>query len=312
LAVQFTLFLVAIVGSLAIARFGRTWILPVLLVEIGVLSLLGARLTVLAGCLLVLYGAAVAGVRLSRRQTALVIVVVLVFAASLSSARTVAGRQAFQGQESISVRTQALVDGLVALPSSETLGAIADQFVYRFDGNSFGAMVLSSLQHGTSPVGAVTVGNAFRLAVPSFVDPGKLGSDLASRSEEIYFDQRFGLPSGYDFLPGVLSSWVGYGGPWVLLLLAAALAAALAGLDRRILRGSSALTFVLGMGVVQAALFYERGTEGIVLTLRGVLVLLVALRAVELWRGRRSLEADDVPDVLGGRGQRGDHVEHRR
>lgn len=310
LAVQFTLFLVAVVGALAIARFGRRWTLLILLAEVAVLSLIGARLDILAGCLLVLYGAAVAGVRLTRRQTAIIVAAVIVLAASLSSARVVAGRAAFQGQESISVRAQALVDGLVSLPSAQTLNAVADEFVYRFDGNSFGALVLDSLEHGRPPVGATTVVNNLKLAVPSFVNSSKLTTDITARSEETYFDQHFGLPTGFDYLPGVFSSWVGYGGPWVLLALAALLAAVLAGLDRWVLRGSSPLTLILGMGVVQAALFYERGTEGIVLTLRGVLVVAIVLRLVQLWQQRSVHFLEDerqVADVRGGRRRAAEH-----
>lgn len=286
LAVQFTVLLVAIVGSLTIVRFGRKWMLPILLVEVALLSLIGARLVVLAGCLLVLYGAAIAGIRPTRRQMITAVLVVMLLGASVSSARELSGRDAFAGQEDVGVRAEALLAGVLALPSGDTLDTALDDVVYRFDGNSYGAIVLDALDDGREPVGVTTVGGTLSLAVPSFLSPGKLDGAVADRSEKVYYQSAFGTPSRIDVLPGVLSSWVGYGGPLVLLVLVAALAVTLGAVDRWILRGSSSLAFILGMGIVQAALFYERGTQGIVLTLRGVLVLLAALVAVQWWRRR--------------------------
>jgi len=289
---QFTVFLTAVCGALVIIRFGVRWALPVLLLEAIVISTIGARGMVIVTCVMTLYGAALAGVRIPRRQLATAVALVAVLGMTISATRAIEGRQAFNPDAGPMDRVQALGRGLAAVPSGKGLDSILDDFVYRLDGNTFGAIVLDSLGRGSQPVGAETIKNSIDLAVPSFLNPTKLESDTTQRSEKQYYAREFGTPqrSVRDILPTVWGVMLGYGGPFALLVWSLLLGLVMAVVDRRMVRGTTAVYFLLGMGLVQFVLSYEQGPQQLFLGMRGVLLVAAAVWVINTWRltGKRS------------------------
>lgn len=283
---QFAVFLTAVCGALAIIRFGPRWALPVLLVEAVVISTVGARGMVIVVAVMTLYGAALAGVRVPRRQLAAAVALVVLLAATISATRAIEGRTPFDADAGPADRLDALVTGLEAVPSGEGIDDILDDFVYRLDGNTFGATVLGALSRGAQPVGATTLGNALALAVPSFLSPGKLSTSTSERSEKHYFAAQFGTPSPgvRDSLPTLWGAALGYGGAFTLLVLSLLAGMAVAAADRLLLRGTSAVHFLLGLGVVQFALAYEAGPPTLFLHMRGTVLVVLAAWAVLAWR----------------------------
>lgn len=283
---QFAVFLTAVCGALAVIRFGPRWALPVLLIEAVAISTVGARSMVVVVCVMTLYGAALAGVRVPRRHLIAAISLVALLATTISATRAIEGRTPFNPEAGPTDRLEALATGLAAVPSGKGVDAVLDDFVYRLDGNTFAATVLSALDRGAQPVGTATLANSMALAVPSFLSPSKLQSTTADRSEKEFYAGRFGTPptSQRDSLPTLWGVVLGYGGPFALLVLSLLLGLAVALVDRRMLRGTSAVYFLLGLGVVQFVLAYEQGPQQLFLQMRGVLLVVLAAWAINTWR----------------------------
>ncbi len=284
LVLQFVVLLLAVCSALAIIRFGARWALAILLVESAFIATVGARSMVVIAAVMALYGAALAGVRIPRKQLVAAGLVVVLLGMTISATRAVEGRTAFAADAEPAERIAALGAGLAALPTSEGLESVLNDFVYRLDGNMFGARVLAALDRGAQPVGTRTLQNNLRLAVPSFLDPDKLRTSRLDRNEKDYFAGRFGLPSSSqtDVLPTVWGTMVGYGGPVVLMVLSLVLGLAVGLLDRWGIRGTTPLFFLLGLGIVQFVLSYERGWQAFFVGMRGVAVLICAVFIVRL------------------------------
>lgn len=282
LVVQFVIVLLAVCSALAIIRVGTRWALPVLLAQSALVATVGARSMVVIACVMALYGAALAGVRIPRKQLVSAGLIVVVLGMTISASRAVEGRTPFDAEAGAGQRIAALGVGLTALPTRQGMDHVLDDFVYRLDGNMFGARVLAALERGARPVGAETFENNLRLAIPSSIYPAKLRSSSLDRNEKDFFAARFGLPSTSqtDVLPTVWGTMVGYGGPFVLLVLSALLGLAVARVDRWITRGSSPLFFILGLGIVQFVLSYERGWQAFFVQMRGVVLLVAAVGIV--------------------------------
>lgn len=286
LVVQFVVLLLAVCSALAIIRFGAGWALLILLAASALIATVGARSMVVIAAVMALYGAALAGVRIPRKQLVGAVVVVALLGMTISATRAVEGRTAFAADAEPGERIAALGAGLAALPTAEGMESVLNDFVYRLDGNMFGARVLSALDRGAEPVGMRTVENNVRLAIPSFLDPDKLRTSTLTRNEKDYFAARFGLPSTSqtDVLPTLWGTMVGYGGPAVLVVLSLLLGLAVGSLDRWGVRRTTPSFFVLGLGVVQFVLSYERGWQAFFVGMRGVLVLVGALLLIHAFR----------------------------
>ncbi|MEV0155923.1 hypothetical protein AB0H57_19565 [Micromonospora sp. NPDC050686] len=278
---QFLVTVAGLVGAVALVRYGRRWALPLLLIQGGCLIVAGSRSTMLVSAVLSLYGAALAGVRLPRRQLVGAALLVAFLAISLSAARGAVGRDAFLPDRG-AARVEGLVDGVLALSSRQSQEAILEDSVYRFDGNTFGALVHDRLQDGVQPVGLVTMWNNLLLGVPSFIDKGKLERSVEARNEETYLNLHFRLDPSIDYLPGMLGPMLGYFGVPGLMVLVILLGLVFAGVDLLVTATASAARLLLGMGFAQCALFYETGPPTFVTTLRGVLTLIVLVWAARL------------------------------
>ncbi|MFI5932976.1 hypothetical protein [Actinoplanes sp. NPDC051494] len=276
LAGQFLVPVMAATGAVILVRYGVRWLIPLFAVQGIMLSLAGTRTMIVATCLLSLLGARLCGVRPSRRQAAWVALIVIFFAALISSTRFTAGRESFTAGQGADDRINGLFAGLAALPTAQSRGAILNDFVYRFDCNTYGALVLQGLRQDVPSVGLETLKNSMFLVVPSFLAPDKLDSAREVRNEEAFIDRRFGIDQQIDWLPGMLGAMTAYFGPLGLLTLSAIFGLLLGSLEIAALHHPSPARFVLSIGVAQCALAYEAGPQALFVTGRGV-VAFVAL-----------------------------------
>jgi len=198
----------------------------------------------------------------------------------LSSARITEGRQGFAGSADASVRMSTLIAGTGNLLSTETRQGLLDDYVYRVDANFFGALVLDAIvKDDVPPVGAATLTDSVMLAIPQFLNPGKLDSAVESRSEKAFYVTRFGLPTHEDLLPGMLGPMVGYAGRYVFFALSFLLGAGMGALDR-FLRTNTPVRTVLALGVVNCIMYYERGLGGVAVTIRGILTIMLLMQVL--------------------------------
>ena len=255
------------------------WLLPALGTQSIALLMLGQRTAVIAGLVTVAFLLRRDGKTTTRRQRSLIVVAALMSVVVVSSARVNVGRESFSGESSFQDRAVSLAAGVTGLLDARVRASLANDMVYRVDGNVYGALTLNALDQGVSPIGLVTLRNTAMLAVPSIINPSKIETDVSARSEEAFISAHFGIPLTIDFLPTPLGAGVAYFGRIGLYFLAAMMGATLAIVDR-LTRTSSPTAVVTTVGVLSSILYYERGLEGAAITMRGIAALAATLLIV--------------------------------
>jgi oligosaccharide repeat unit polymerase len=290
LALQFLLILIAFASFGIVCRFGRQWLLPVLLVQSAMLAFIGARFIILVSALMLLYALARVGIPAGRKQLGLGLVALLLLALVITSARAAEGR--FSTAANGSLRFDFLAAGVTNIGSPDTWDLVAGDFGYRLDGNSFGAMELQALDAGWPPLGITPLVNDVLLAIPSFLNPAKTSSALENRSEKQYAEVYLGLPVPEiypgvraDILPTQLGAAIGFWGPWGMLLTALVIGVIFGRADRWLLRRLTPSRLLIGAGFLFCVLSYEASWDIYSVTFRGILLLLPLIWLIQ---GRRS------------------------
>lgn len=257
---EFVLLAVAVFAASVAIRSGH--VLPVLMAQAIALALLGQRLAIVAGSVLILYAIDRHGGRsFSDASKRFAVLFVLVVTAMVSSARVDSGRQEFAAGATPVDRATALVGGLTGFASGSAYSGLLDDYVYRVDGNAFGALVLAAQENGGDPVGFATIQNSVGLAIPSALNPGKLQLDVTSRNEEAYVVSKYKLLRT-DYLPTHLGVWLAWGGPFWIMFIAGLFGVAVALLDR-FLRQVTPVRTIVGMGFLIVVIYYERGPQSL-------------------------------------------------
>jgi hypothetical protein len=278
------MFLLAIVmaATTVVLRTPVQWTTVILVVEALLLGVLGSRLTVLAGFVMTAGSAIRAGRSFTLRHTALCLVVLGVVAVSVSATRAQAGREVFAG--AVSTRVSSLIESGRAAVGDPEGSALAHDFVYRFDGNSFPALMYQRYTEGYPPTGWETLLTNLYLSVPSAVYADKLSLSLDQRHEEALLVTRFSLPADVDFTPTMLAYLLSYQGLTGLLAASVVVGIVLAWLDAWALRTGTVWSELVSVGVAYCCVLTEQGTAVYFLTFRGVLVLYLIIRVLSgLW-----------------------------
>jgi hypothetical protein len=259
---------------------GRHRVLHGVIVQSFALLLLGERLLVVAGLMMLLYALARRGITLSRWQLLAGVGFALISALLLSGARSTAGRTAFVPEQSAHSRIGAVAEGAVGLTQGNANFSFAIEYFGRLDGNNFAALALEGQKAGTPPPGAGPIVNGLRLAVPAFLQPGKLKTDLSTRNEEYLIESRYGMQP-MNRLPTIFGSFAAYFGRLGFFLAVAFLAVIIGMLDVWLKR-SSLGRLVIGVSLIGAVAFYERSPSIFFLWLRTAAILVVAVKAAEV------------------------------
>jgi hypothetical protein len=275
LATQYLILLTAIAGAVIVAKHGVRWLLPTLLVESCLLSLVGSRWSIILGCVITVYALRIADIRLPRKTLMAGVSIAVTLILTLSASRAVLGRDSFWAGSGASARTEALMAGGVALGSTPGWEGIKNDTIYRLDGNSFGVLVDQSISAGVPTVGMATMRGNIRALLPSFLFPGKNDAALEVRNEEVFIQRHFGFGSTRDFLPGVLGSVIAYYGELGMLIIAVLLGVLFAAIDVLIRRRRNPIALVFGCAVVLPSLMYEQGPPAFLVAARGAVVLAV-------------------------------------
>jgi hypothetical protein len=269
LAGEFLVPLIATIGTIVLVRYGTRWLIPLFTIQGTVLVVAGTRSTIVTACLLSLFGAALCGVKPSRRQVAVLVGLVTFFTFAISATRAAVGREVFTADQGAGERIEGLSEGIGSIASARSREAILDDVVYRFDCNTYGAMVLLSLRRDSPPVGLQTLQNSLMLLVPSFLAPDKLSSTLETRNEEAFLGRQFGIEQRIDWLPSIFGVMLAWFGPAGLLVLAVLLGLLMAWGETKTLRRSTPARWVLAMGLAQGALLYSAGPQSFIILMRG-------------------------------------------
>ncbi len=300
LAQQFLILTLILATVGFIITHGNRILLPIL-VQLMVMTVAGSRLNIFIAAATTVFTLTLLRRAPSRRQLLATVAVASVLVLSVSGARTYFGRAQF-GAASLTSRAQLLIDGL-----SESLQGNPNKLLgqsqpvgERLDGNSFPAAIIASERRGHEPVGLTTLRNNLLLAIPSFLNPAKLDSSEATRSEKAYLNEHFETQIEGDFLPTQLGAVVGYYGPFGLMLLSPLFGWILGFAERQFRRCLSPSRLVLCITLFTCVLNYSSGTDIWPLSFRGAIVVVIflfLLRAVQgksFWRkGEASDFADD-------------------
>lgn len=263
----------------------RPHAIAALALQSAALSLIGERLSVVAAAAMVVWAVALIGRPLKGRIVTVAVALLLLTAVGISASRGVAGRAALT-DSNVGGRVASLQTGILTLQRNQAGSRLLDDFIYRVDGNAYGgALVARQSLRGVAPLAGL--GYAVESMVPSFLWPHKLSTPIYQRNEEAFWDLYYNIPTGGligrgpDWLPTVLGGAYAYGSWAGLFVFAAILGIALAAVDLRLHRRISFGSVVVGMGLVWSVVYYERGFQNILLTMRGVLVVWCIVKAVE-------------------------------
>lgn len=256
------------------------------IVALGVLS--GQRSAIVFDlvvllCVLVRYDVPIRWKALILPATIAILLVV-----SISCMRYVVGRTAF-GNQTAQERIKSLSAGVKTIFQYGLPRQILQDYVYRFDGNSFGGLVLAGYGKGIEPAGWTPILNNFQLAVPHFMNPIKLDIGLLNLNEEDYLIDHFKI-SGFridrfgksissliDYIPGIWGVLFGAFGTAGVLLIAVLMGWGFAVADNWIMRSKTFLAVLIGIGLTYATVWMEQGFRVYVLTGRAVLALFLVL-----------------------------------
>lgn len=286
IAIQFLTFALALATiSYVVQHKGRS-LLP-LIVQLGVTALIGSRLEVVTAAATTLFGLAILRRSPTWRQLATTAVIISALAVSISASRAHVGRTQFT-TANVTGRMKLLATG--AIDTTEGTPALyqgeQNPFGERLDGNSFPAAVLAAERAGTPPVHLTTVRNDLLLAVPSFINPAKLSTDLESRSEKAYLNDHFGVGINRDFLPTQLGTMLGYFGPTGLMFLSAMLGAFVGAAERVFGSRLSPARLVLTLALFVCVIRYESDMGTWLLEFRGALAVVAVVFLADWLRHR--------------------------
>ncbi|ABD10900.1 hypothetical protein ThrDRAFT_04145 [Frankia casuarinae] len=282
-ATQFLVVGLALGSFAVLVRTKGRGFLPVLGVQCTLHTLAGQRLPVAIAAGAVIYLLSIVGIPIRRRQLVSVVALVVLAYVVIYGARADAGRQVFGYSVGPGQRLQALASGLTHLEGGINPGEVGDLGV-RLDGNSYPSIILRRLRDGSPPIGPVTLWNDVNIAVPRFLNPDKLNSDLESRSLKTRLSDTYGITNAFDRLPTQLGELLPIGGPPWMVTLAALAGFVLVRLEYalRECRHPAALLGLLAL--VAAILQYEGGIALYTINGRGVLAIAAGLF---VWRKRR-------------------------
>jgi hypothetical protein len=268
---QFLLFGIVLTSTLFLLK-RQKWLIPIILVQSGALLLIGSRLTVLAGIVILVSTLMRHGFLIHRRQLIAVVFLVIASALAISITRAVLGREVFA--EEASARVTAIFTGLQEVGDQPRVGTdVADDFIYRFDGNAFAAMISRRVDRGWPTVGLVTFRNDVFLAVPSFMNPDKLEAGEEIREEKFYLALYYQMPLDIDYLPTILGVFFSYYGVVGFMIICMILGSLYAMADNWLQRSHTVWALLTGIGLTYCTVFMERGVKIYLLTFRGIIIL---------------------------------------
>lgn len=279
---QFLIFGISLTAiSFLVKRASSVLIMPVIIIQSLTIALIGSRLLVVVLIIILLSVLLRYGINIRFRDLLFALLMTSCVVVLISVARFSVGRETLSG--TTSDRLGGLVSGVQALGNQRVSSLnLAEDFVYRFDGNSFNAMVYNRLLSDRSTTGLAPFWNNFVLAVPSFLNPTKLDLDETVRSEKTFLTLHYDLPQGFDYIPttlGVIFSYYGTIGLWISLSV---LGWFLSTIDHWLQTSRTLLSLLVGIGLTYCVVFIEQGITVYFLTFRGIFTLFLFLAPLSL------------------------------
>ena len=284
LASSFFVLLVALTAFGLVLAKGPRWFLPVLAGQSVIVAAAGERTPIIADAVVLIVLLCHAGMRPPARQLQGAAVMAVIAVLAITGLRSQQGRILSAQNATIGNRVRNLGAGLQDLraqPGQGGPGLVAEA-VGRLDGVDFTAGVLQSESFGRPRLSPIYVPGSLLIAVPSSLWPSKLAHGTAMNPVPAEVTD-FGLQQ-INFLPGLAGMYTGFlAPPWLIAFMA--LLGVLAGWgERLLLRKLSPARFAMLASAVLAALSYEKGLQGMAVTLRDGCAVALAVAAIHAIR----------------------------
>ena len=247
-------------SALGLAATRSKWFSPILIAgySLPVIALLGNRLSLvfLPGAFLLVLAPA-CGFKITLKHVCSAVVTFVVGMAVISAMRYNVGRDAFSEADALG-KVAAYKTVVTDLSASELIVAVAEDTVYRLDGNSYGAMILAELEAGMEPVWLATWSNDLLMMVPRAWQPNKLDKDSMFRDYKVFLSLHFGMKADLDYLCCWMGYLLGSFGTYGLVISMALLGLLFAKLDDWFMSSSSVSATAAYFVLVMAILYYEQ------------------------------------------------------
>jgi len=293
LATTFLILLVALAAFGFLLRHGMKWFVVVLGLQSALLAAAGERLPIVMEAITLLVLLAEVGLRPSGRQVAVTLLLTVVAALGITGLRAESGRGIFLQNSGLKARVAAVGDGFYFLfhtsDSKGTGPGLITQSALRLDGTSFAGSILQGIRLGHPPLGVAGVGESTLLVVPSSIWPSKLTHSGYLDPAQTEMDD-FGLQQT-NFLPTFLGLYLGFLGPYWLILFLGAVGALFGWGERWLFRKVTAVRLAVLAAAMQSALSYEKGLPGMLVQMRTAVVLALAVWLFRQARDRGRREA---------------------
>lgn len=273
-----------------IRRVGSRSFLIVAIVQSVLFELLGERIPIAAGLLILVGLLSLTGAAPSRRHLAILLALVVCALVILSASRALSGRGSYEVNAGFSRRLSATFTG-IASPGA-MIPSMHQQFISRLDGNALPAYLVQGMDSGIPPVGALTIERDIRFAVPSFINPYKDSLAPAQHSEYDALQARYHVPP-INLLPTLFGTLFSYGGTLVFELLCSLLGIGFGLIDRWIQYPTPA-RLCIALGLFSVVVYYERTVDNAILIARGIVIIIILIKALQASRLLLSRRALDV------------------
>lgn len=268
LASQFFLVFFVLTTFAFIARHGARFTLPALGVQSLLMAAVGQRLEIIISAVTVIVLLSLIGIRPRARQLIAASLIGTFLVLTIGTVRATAGREVFYSDTGIAERISVVASALARDGIETSTGdSYIAQAAARLDANELSGYVMRGLESGQKPIGWGGVARSLEVVIPSALNPDKLannGTDLSAKEE---IREQFGRPS-LDTLPGHFGLYLGFVGPWGLLVLLAGVGITFAFAERWLFRRLSAARLIWFALLLLGALFYEKGFPSMLALLR--------------------------------------------
>lgn len=278
LAIQFFVPMIALTTFSFILRNPKRWI-PAIFVQSVLMAAAGQRLEILVAAITVTALAGRLQMKPSKKQVTVIAAIGLLGLLAISASRAQEGRGVFQTNTGFGARVTALIDGL-AHPTVQSVhgGSPLAELGLRLDSNSFSGGIMKAFEvDDHAPLGWEGPKSSVITMLPSFLDPTKV-QDL----QAIYYTPKnqarvqLGVYA-VDYLEGAVDTYLGNFGPALNIAFDLFVGVALGLLDVVVCRRVTTWRLVGYLLVLQSALFFERGIDQYLVTLRAFIVFAAAL-----------------------------------
>lgn len=278
LASQFFVPMIALTTFSFILRHPRRWI-PAIFIQSVIMAAAGQRLEIVVAALTVSALAGRLEIKPSKKQVSVIAAIGLLGLLAISATRAQEGRGVFQSNSGFGARASALIYGLTH-PTVQKVhgGTPLAELGLRLDSNSYSGGIMKAFESDRlEPLGWEGPQSSVITMLPSFMDPSKVADlqrlDYTPKNQA---RDQLGLAQ-VDYPEGAVNTYLGNFGPAMNIAFDLFIGVVLALLDIVVCRRVTTWRLVGYLLVLQSALFFERGIDQYLVTLRSFLVFAAGL-----------------------------------